>query len=126
MVHAIVVVLLHDDIRGIHPVHPAGNHLIILALAGNGVDQHGALHVLAAEEADGLDDPGADPVRRALLVNFKDRLIEHHGGVLEAQMPVEVAAEMLGSGVLHALIQAHHLCLLGHHVDDEAVLRIGW
>ena len=34
-------------------------------------------------------------------------------------MPVQVAAEMLGGGVLHALGQTHHLGVLRHHVDDQ-------
>ena len=119
MVLAVIVVLLHDDIRGIQPVHPGGHILIILALAVDGVHQHGALHIRTAEEADALDDPGADPVGCALLVDLKDRLVEHHGGVLEPQVAVQVPAEMLRRGVLHALVQPDHLRLLGHHVDDD-------
>ena len=34
-------------------------------------------------------------------------------------MPVQVAAEMLGSGIVDPLIQPHHLHVLGDHVDDE-------
>ena len=34
-------------------------------------------------------------------------------------MAVQVPAEMLRRGVLHALVQPHHLRLLRHHVDDE-------
>ena len=115
----VVIVLLHDDVGGVHPVHPAGHFLIVLAFAGDGVDQHGALHVRAAEEADGLDQTGAHPVGGAGLVDLKDRLVEHVGGVVEPQVAVQVAAEVLRRGVLHAVLQAHHLRLLGHHVDDD-------
>ena len=38
---------------------------------------------------------------------------------MEPQVAVEVAPEVLGGGVFHAFVQAHHLRLLGHHVDDE-------
>ena len=38
---------------------------------------------------------------------------------MEPQVPVEVPAEVLGDGVLHALRQADHLRLLAHHVDDD-------
>ena len=34
-------------------------------------------------------------------------------------MPVQVAAEMLGSGIVDPLIQPHHLHVLGDHVNDE-------
>ena len=38
---------------------------------------------------------------------------------MEPQVAHEVPAEVLGGGVLHALVQADHLRLLGHHVDDQ-------
>ena len=34
-------------------------------------------------------------------------------------MPLEVAAKVLGGGVADALLQAHHLHVLGHHVHDQ-------
>ena len=34
-------------------------------------------------------------------------------------MAVEIAAKMLRRGIADALLQAHHLHILGHHVDDE-------
>ena len=92
---------------------------MVLALSRDGVHQHRALHVRAAEEADGPHDAGADPEGRALLVDLEDRLVEHHGGVVEPEVPVEVPAEVLRDGVLHALRQADHLHILAHHVDDE-------
>ena len=46
-------------------------------------------------------------------------LVEHIGGVIEAQVAVEVPAEVLGGGVADALLQTHHLHILGHHVDDK-------
>ena len=119
LIQAVVIVLLHDEVGGVDPVHPVGHVLVIGALAGDGVHQNRALDVGAAEQADGLDHPAAHPVGGALVVDFKHRLGKHHGGELEPQMAVEVAAEVLGGGVLHALVQAHHLRLLGHHVDDE-------
>ena len=119
MIHAVIVVLVHDDIGGIHPIHPTGDLLVIFALAGDGVDQHGALDIRSAEQANGLDDAGADPVRRALLVDLKHRFFEHHGRIVEPQVAVQVPAEVLRRGVLHPLVQADHLRLLGHHVDDD-------
>ena len=119
VVHAVVIVLLHDHVRVVHMVHPAGDLLVVLALAGDGVHQHRALDVRAAEEADGLHHPGADPVGVALLVDLKHRVGEHEGGIVEPQMSGQIAAEVLGGGVLHALVQADHLRLLGHHVDDQ-------
>ena len=59
------VVLVHDDVWVVHPIHPGGHVLFIVGvLAGNGVDQNGATDVLAAKEADGLIYSGADPVGR--------------------------------------------------------------
>ena len=119
VVHAVVVVLLHDEFGVVHMVYPAGDIFIVSALAGDGVHQHSPLDVRAAEEADGLDHPGADPVGAALLVDLKHRVREHIGGVVEPQVAHEVPAEVLGGGVLHALVQPDHLRLLGHHVDDH-------
>ena len=116
---AVIVILLHDDVGGIQPIHPGGHILVILALAVDGVHQHGALHIRAAEKPDALDDPGADPVGGALLVDLKHRLVEHHGGILEPQVAVEVPGEVFRRGILHALVQPDHLRLLGHHVDDD-------
>ena len=38
---------------------------------------------------------------------------------MEAQVPLEIAAEVLGRGVLHPLVQPHHLHILGHHIHDQ-------
>ena len=38
---------------------------------------------------------------------------------MEAEIAVEVAAEMLGGGVADAVLEPHHLHVLGHHVDDQ-------
>ena len=119
MVLAVVVVLLDDELRRVDMVHPGRRLLIVCALAGDGVHQHRAVVVRAAEEADGLLLLGADPVGGALLVDLKDRLLEHIGRVVEAQVPVEVPGEVLRRGVLHALREAHHIHALVHHVDDE-------
>ena len=121
MVHAVIVILLHDKLGVIEVIHPGGDvgGVIVLALAGDGVDQYAALHVCAAEEADGLDNPGADPVGHPLLVDLHHRLGKHVGGVVEAQVAVEVAAEVLGGGVLDALLEPYQLHILGHHVDDD-------
>ena len=72
-----------------------------------------------AEQADPLDDPGADPVGRSLLINLHHRLGKHVGGVVEAQMAVEVPAEVLRRGVVDALVQPHHLHILRHHIDEQ-------
>ena len=48
------VVLVHDDVWVVHPIHPGGHVFFIVGvLAGNGVDQNGATDILAAKEADG-------------------------------------------------------------------------
>ena len=126
---AVVVVLLHDQLRGVHIIHPGGYLLIVLALAGDGVAQYSALDVGAAEQADGLDDPGGDPPGLALLIDLKLGGGEHEGGVLEAQMPLDVPVERLGEGVLHPLAQPHHLGLLGdhihHHIGGQALGAVG-
>ena len=119
VVHAVVVVLLHDDVGGVYPVHPTGDFFIVSALAGDGIHQNGALDVRAAEEADGLDDAGADPIGCARFVDLKHGLVKHHGGVVEPQVTVQVPAKVLGGGVFHALLQPDHISLLGHHVDDD-------
>ena len=118
---AVVVVLLHDQIRGVHIIHPGGYLLIVLALAGDGVAQYSALDVGAAEQADGLDDPGGDPPGLALLIDLKLGGGEHEGGVLEAQVAHDIAVKRLREGVLHPFLlgQADHLGLLGDHVHDH-------
>ena len=119
VVHAVVVVLLGDEIGVVEVIHPRRHLLIVLALTGDGVDQHAALHIHAAEEADGLYKPCADPVGGPLLVHLHHRLGKHEGGVTEPKMAVEVPAEVLGGGVLDALLKAHQLHALVHHVDNE-------
>ena len=38
---------------------------------------------------------------------------------METEVAVEVAAKVLGGGVLHALAQPHQLHILRHHVDEQ-------
>ena len=117
-----VVILLDDDIGGINAVHPFGNFFIILALAGEGVSENCAADIGAGEEADALDYAGADPVGDTFLVNFEVGFVEHKGGVLEAEMASQIAAEVLGGGILDTNtlgIKADDLNILGHHIDDK-------
>ena len=100
-------------------VDPRGRLFVVFALARDGVDEHRAVVVRAAEQADGLFLLGADPVGRAVLVDLKDRLFKHIGWIREAQVAVKVAGEVLGGCVLHAVGKAHDLDVLRDHVDDE-------
>ena len=106
-------------------IDPLGRFGQVLALAGDGVDEHRAVVVRAAEKPDGLFLLGADPVGRAVLVDLKDRLLEHEGRILEAEVAVEVAGEVLGGGVLHALVKADDVHALIDHVDDEVGGKAG-
>ena len=119
MILAVIVVLLDDELGRVDVVDPCGRLFIVFALARDGVDEHRAVVVRAAEQADGLFLLGADPVGRAVLVDLEDRLFKHIGRVRKAQVAVEVAGEMLGGRVLHAVIQTHDLDVLRDHVDDE-------
>ena len=121
MIQAVVVVLLEYELRGEHAVHPHRDLLDvqILALARDGVHEHGAYGVLPAEEADALGDDCGDPVGLALLVHLKVHVREHLGGVFEAQIAVDVAEKVLAGRVADALVEALHADLLRHHVDDE-------
>ena len=116
-----VVILLLDELRRVHMVHPGGHvrRVVIGALAGDGVHQHRTGNVRAAEQADGLFDPGADPEGIALLVDLEGRGVKQIGGIVEAQIAAQVPAEVLGGGIADALVQAHHVHVLGDHVDDE-------
>ena len=118
---AVVVVLADDQLGGEHVVHPLRHvrHVVIAVLAGDGVHQHGADDVRAAEEAHGAGHPGADPPGIALLVDLKGGGVEDIGGVAEPQVAVEVAGEVLRRGVADAVLQPHHVHVLGHHVDDQ-------
>ena len=119
LIGAVIIILIHDDIGGVYPVHPGGNVGIVFAFAGDGIDQHRALNIRAAEQPDAFDDAGADPIGRSLLVDLEGRLIKQEGRVLEPQVAVQVAAEMLGGGIAHPFGQAHHLHLLRYHIDNE-------
>ena len=69
---AMEVVLVHDDVWVVHPIHPGGHVFFIVGvLAGDRIDQNGATDVLAAKEADGLIYSGADPVGRPVLVHLE-------------------------------------------------------
>ena len=116
---AMVVVLLNQQVGIIDPIHPVGHLLHILGLAGDGVDQHGTLRVRAAEQADALHQPGADPPRSAVLVDLEVDIAEHHGGIAEAQRAVEVAAEVLAGGILDTVAELDEVGLLSHHIDHD-------
>ena len=128
---SVVVVLLHDEVGGIDVVHPGRDivNVVILALAGDGVAEHGALNVGAAEQTDGPDNPGGDPVGRTLLIDFELGGVKEVGGVTETQVAHDVAVEGLGEGVLHALLEPHHAGLLGdhvyQHVGGQALAAVG-
>ena len=49
LILSVIVVLLHNQFSGIQTVNPSGNFLVILAFAGDGVDQHSAIDISAAE-----------------------------------------------------------------------------
>ncbi|MPM48792.1 hypothetical protein SDC9_95519 [bioreactor metagenome] len=119
MIAAVVVILLHHQLAVVHPVHPGGDIFVIRALAGDGVGEHRAMDIHAAKQADGFHNARADPIGNALLVNLKHRGVKHHGGELEAQVPVQVAAKVLRDGVLHALGKPDYVGVLRHHIDDE-------
>ena len=116
---AVVVVLLDQQVCVIHAVDPVGHFLIIGTLAGDSIYQNCAVGIRAAEQADGLDQTGAHPPGRAVLVDLKIHVAEHHGGVLETQGAVEVASEVFSGGVFHALAELYQLGLLRHHVDHD-------
>ena len=126
-----IVILLHDEVGGIDIVHPGRDivDVVVLALAGDGIAEYGALDVGAAEEANGPDDPGGDPVGGALLVDLELGGVKEVGGVAETQVAHDVAVEGLGEGVLHALLEPHHAGLLGDHVHQhiggQAVASVG-
>ena len=128
---AVVVILLGEEGGGVEVVHPGGHVLgvVVSALAGDGIYQHRAAHVPAAEQADALDHLGGDPPGVALFVDLKLGSGEDLGGVVEAQVAHDVAVEGLRVGILDALRQADHLRLLGHHIHDDvggqALLAVG-
>ena len=116
-----VIILLENQLRRIHMVHPVRHisGIVIVMLAGNRVHQHGPVNICAAEQADGLAHPGANPEGVAVLVDFKGRLVKHIGGVLETQEALQIAPKMLRRGIADALVQTHHLYILVDHVDDQ-------
>ncbi len=126
---AVVVVLLHNQSGDVEGVNPVGDLLVVLAFAGDGVHQHGALDVHAAEQADPLDHPGGDPPGMARFVDLKLRGGEHHGGILETQVAHNIPVQRLGEGVFHALLKPGDGGLLGHHVHHhiggQAVSTVG-
>ena len=130
---AVVVVLLHDELRGVHIVHPGGNLIlgVVLALPGDGVAQHSPVDVGAPEQSDGFDHLGGDPPGIALLVDLKPGGGEHERGVLEPQVAQNVPIQGLGEGVLHPLPlrEADHLGLLGdhvhHHIGGQTLAPVG-
>ena len=124
-----VIVLLHNEAGGVQIVYPGGDLLIIGALSGDGVDQYRAVDVGTAEQADGLYHPGSDPPRLAVFVDLELRRGKQEGGVLEAQVPGDVAVKRLGEGILHSFRQADYRGLLGdhihHHIGGQAFGAVG-
>ena len=121
LIEAVVVVLLYYEVGGGDAVDPEGDflHRQVFALAGDGVEQHRAGDVLAAEETYLLGYDGGYPVGLALLVDLKVHVGEHERRVVEAQVAVQVTEEIFAGRVAYALVYAGDLDLLRHHVDDE-------
>ena len=59
-----------------------------------------------------------------MTVSYTHLLLEHEGRILEAEVAVEVAGEVLGGGVLHALVKADDVHALIDHVDDLSLIHI--
>ena len=59
-IRAVVIILLHDQFGGVDVIHPVGHvaGLVVGALAGDGVHQHGTDDITAAEQTDGVADTG--------------------------------------------------------------------
>ena len=125
LVGAIVIVLIHDDLRRVDAVHPGGDIGIVLAFTGDGIHQHRTLDIGTAKEPDALDNAGANPVGRTLLIDLKGRFIEDIGGILEPQMAVQIAAEVLSRSIVHPFRQTNHIYLLRHHINDEIGRQAG-
>ena len=120
-VQTTVIILVDKKPGGIDAVHPAGNlrHVAVGALAGDGVDQYGALYIGTTEQADGSGDHRSNPVGGTLFINFKVHIFKNEGGVLEAEMTHQVVAEIFRRGVVDTLCHTNHIDFLGAHVDGH-------
>ena len=119
LVGAIVIVLIHNDLGRVNAIYPGRNIGIVLAFAGNGIDQYRPLNIGAAKQANPLDNAGANPIGCTFFINFEGGFIKDEGRILEPQMTVQVAAEMFGRCIVHSLRQTNNLHFLRHHIDDE-------
>ena len=120
---AMPVVLLNDEVRGVHMVNPLG-HIFnrhILALARRRIHEHGTRHGLAAEQANREVAHRANPPCVAVIVDLERLLAEHIEGVLELHIAVDVARQRLAFGILDRMlaIEAHNLGILRSHVDND-------
>ena len=120
-VQAAPVELLNDQVAGIGAVNPLGavGKLVVLGLAGAGVDKDDVRDGRALKEAHGLLLHGEDPPGGAVLVELEGLLVKHVGGVLELHIAVDVAGKRLALAVENGLLELDDLCLLRSHVDEH-------
>ena len=132
LVHAMIIIQLHQKLCGIHLINPLWNilYVIIRAFAGYRIAEHHSSHGLAAKQPDIEFLHGAYPVWHAVIIDFKENLVtENVGRELEAKMPVKIAVKIFGFGIFNSFVQHHTFRILsGHintHISRDSVLLVG-
>ena len=126
LVLRVIIKLLHEQRIGIHAVNPLELcirlqfvHRMIAAFTRCCIDEHRALNIRAAEEANGFILNRADPIRLAFFIDLKIRLRKHKGRVLEAQVAHQITVEVLCRRILDAALHALNLSGLRDQVNDD-------
>ena len=116
-----IIILLHDQLGRIQPVNPGWNFFVILTFAGDSVNQDSAIDIRTAEQADGFFQFGANPIRFALIIDFKHGSIEHKSRIIKTQMTHQIAAKMFWIRVFDAFSfrQTDYIYILSYHINDQ-------
>ena len=95
MVLPVVIDLRHHHIRREHAIDPIRHICDAVArdvTRGSIRDEH-ADDFFGSHEAEFLFNDGRDVIRVALFIQFKDRVFEHHGRIVEKDMSGDVIPE---------------------------------
>ena len=89
---------------------------MISAFARERVRNNNALNIRAAEKADGFIKHGGNPIRMAVIRDFKIRRIQKRGGILKSDMADKLFVEKLRGAVFNTaaelLVAVHNGNLL--------------
>ncbi|MPM88560.1 hypothetical protein SDC9_135664 [bioreactor metagenome] len=121
LVLPVVIDLRHHHVRREHAIYPIWHICDAVArdVAGRSIHDENADDFLGPHEAEFLFNDGRDVIRIALFIQFKNRVFEHHGRIVEKDVARDVIPEIAGMGIMDVLLQIHQFRISRHHIDGH-------